>query len=85
MITRQMAYHLSIGAKQAASTFVSHDPPARQRPPKSYPTIGRLPLSSDRARYDVLMDIDSTPETNFDSNTFATRAPVDDFERGELV
>jgi len=85
MITRQMAYHLSIGAKQAASTFVSHDPPTRTRSPKSYPTIGRLPLSSDRARYDVLMDIDSTPETIFDSNTSAIRAPVTDFDRGELV
>jgi hypothetical protein len=85
MITRQMAYHLSIGAKQAASTFVSHDPPTRQRPTKSYPTSGRLPLSSDRARYDVLMDIDNTPETIFDSNSSAIRAPVADFERGELV
>jgi hypothetical protein len=44
MIARQMAHHLSIGATQAASKFVSLDPPTRVRPPKSYPAIGRLPL-----------------------------------------
>jgi hypothetical protein len=84
MIARQMAQHLSIGANKAASKFVSHDPPTRPRPTKSYPTIGRLPLSSDRASYGVPMDIDNPTEILFDSSLTAIRAPVADFE-GELV
>jgi hypothetical protein len=84
MIARQMAQHLSIGATKAASKFISHDPPTRSRPPKSYPTIGRLPLSSDRARCDVPMDIDNQTEILFDSSSSAIRAPIADFE-GEFV
>jgi hypothetical protein len=85
MISRELAYQISFGATKAASKFVSHNPPPRSRSYPVRPTIGRLPLSSDRDCYDALAGIVTQPEILFDEVNIATRAPVDDFGEGELV
>jgi hypothetical protein len=85
MISRELAYQISFGATKAASKFVSHNPPPRSRSYPVRPTVGRLPLSSDRDCYDALAGIITQPEILFDEVHIATRAPVDDFGEGELV
>jgi hypothetical protein len=85
MISRELAYQISYGATKAASKFVSHNPPTRTRSFPIPPTVGRLPLSSDRDCYNSLAGVVTQPEILFDEVNIATRAPVDDFGEGELV
>jgi hypothetical protein len=56
-LTRELALQIAIGATRATTTFISHEPPPRQRHNKYVAAApGGLPLTSDRDCYGISLD-----------------------------